>query len=153
MWSSTLLFLLLLIRYSNFHIPLKVCRQLRDWCLPPRDCHCYLRSWIHHGLNLISHSFLQARAHLYITRNSQMRALVLSNSISLLPNYPWPWHCISWWGWGACTRCPYMATPNHCSILDSRMRLQWHHLIACIRLLLVELHRVYHENLYLFDNP
>jgi len=151
MWSSTLLFLLLLIRYGKKDHCHKVCRQLRDWCLPPWDHFRYLRSWIQVHLQVISHSLLQARAHLSITRHPQMRAHMTSDRISLHSYDPWPWHCISWWGWGVCTRCPSIS-PNR-SILDSRMRLQWHHLTAYIRLLLVELHRVYHENPYLADHP
>ena len=152
MWSSTLLFLLLLIRYSNIHPNLKVCRQLRDWCLPPWDCFRYLRSWIQLDLHMRTLSLLQARAQMSLTRDPQMRAPKTCSTISLLANHPWPWHCISWWGWGACTRCP-CPTPHHLSIFNSRMRLQWYHLTACIRLLLVELHRLSYENLYFLDHP
>ena len=95
---------------------------------------------------------LQARADLSLNRPTQMTAPLTCHRISLQSRDPWPWHSISWWGWGACTRCPSPA-PTHFSIFASQMRLKWHHFIACIRLLLVELHRVSNENPKLSDHP
>ena len=113
----------------------ELCHQWGDGCRQG-----YLRSWIHHDPHMISHSLLQARANLSITRNFQMRAPMTGDTISLPILYSWPWHCINWWGWGACTRCPYQSS-YHCSILDSRMRLLCSCYLICRRSQLRQDHR------------
>jgi len=94
------------------------CHQWGDGCRQG-----YLRSWIHHNLQLISHSLLQARATLSIILHTQMTAQMTRTTLSLHSHYPWPWHCISCWGWGACTRCPSPNSTTLFSILRSWMRL------------------------------
>ena len=118
----------------------------------------YLRSWILLDLHLRTHSLLQARAHLSITRHNQMRAPLTRYRVSLHSNHPWPWHCISWWGWGACTRCPspsrlhlsiwaclhcpYKKYATICSIFDSRMRLCIYLWWFWLELLSAEFHQI-----------
>ena len=117
----------LLRRDCRAHLS-KFFHQWGDGCLQS-----YLRSWIHHHLQLRTIYLLQGMAHMSITRYLQMRAPVTGDTIFLHSHDLWPLHCISWWGWEECTRCLSPNVASYFPIFDSWMRLLWCRYLICRR--------------------